>query len=144
MSQIECIKKCNRNDRENKSVKRWSSQSSNSVRISMHYPSTTMQLRSIFGLNRVFWHKAPAFESIGGAQQSFCWFYREMKCIFLLGNWRKWCQKPKASCNTIFASLSRREGNDDWFATCRMLVCFGYLTAEVCVDKYTRKVIKTL
>ena len=65
--------------------------------VSMCQPSTTIQLKVIFGLNRVFCHEALAwlFESIGVAQQSICWFYKEMKCVFMLSKWRKGYWKPK-------------------------------------------------
>ena len=101
-SQVECTKKHNSIDGENKSVN-WNAGHQNHLTVCSTCYYYTVKKR--FGLNRVFWHEALVwwFESIGGAQQSFCWFFREMKSIFLLSNWRKGCWKPKASYNSVLA-----------------------------------------
>ena len=73
--------------------------------------------QSVLGHDVLAW----LFELIGGAQQSFCWFYKEIKRIFLLGNWRKGCLKPKALCNNILAGHSGREGKvQHWQLVCHL------------------------
>ena len=64
---------------------------------------------------------ARLFELIGGVQQLFCWFYREMKHVFLLSDWRKGRQKPKASCNSVLAEGKVNYNIDNWFTICQTI-----------------------
>ena len=95
--------------------------------VSTRYSTTTIQLKSVFGLNGVLWHDVLTdqvcviFEPIGGVQQLFCWFYREMKCVFLLSNWGKGRQKPKASCNSVLAKGKVKYNIDDWVTICQTI-----------------------
>ena len=58
------------------------------------------------------------FESIRGVQQLFCWFYKDMKRVFLLSNQRKELQRPKASYNSIPVEGKVEGSIGDWLTIC--------------------------
>ena len=121
--------------------------------VSTRYPSTTIQLK------KLLWFEESALaqstdwqsrsDSLNQWEESSSYSVDSIgkqNSVFLLSNWRKGYWKPKASCNSVLAEGKVKlvqhwrlvhHLSNHWF-------CFGYLTAEVCLDKYTRKVIKTL
>ena len=111
----------------------WPSESFNSVFVYVTLV-LTIQLKNVFGLNTVLWHKAPTdykyawlFESTGGVQQPFC---EKWKHIFLLGNWRNGCQNPKASCNSVLAAFNRKEGKVQHWQLVHHLLNHGFASKQ--------------
>ena len=127
-------------------MKRWSSELLNSF--FLHVTLVLPYSKKTFGLNRALWLKAWMtkhtwlFQWIGGLQPLILLVLQANEWIVLLSNRRKEHRRPKtwakASYNTVLV-----EGNIyNWFHyLSNLLFCFGCLTAEICMDKYIRKII---